>query len=68
MEEKEREETNTLFNLLDGKIHRIKVLEDHIHALAEYLLPKSKWNNDPDAEYEEMIEMLDEKEKNEYKV
>lgn len=63
MEEKDREEINTLFYLLDGKIHRIKVLEDYIHALAEYLLPESKWNNDPDAEYEEMIEMLNKKEK-----
>lgn len=55
----EEKEINTLFELLDRKIHRIKVLEGHIHDLAEYLLPESKWNNDPDAEYEEMIETLD---------
>lgn len=64
----EEKETQMLFELLDVKLHRIKVLEDHIHSLAEYLLPESKWNNDPDAEYEEMIEMLDKKEKNDYKV
>lgn len=64
----EEKEIDALFELLKAKNLRIAILEDHIHALAEYLLPESKWNNDPDAEYDEMIEMLDKKEKDEYKI
>lgn len=60
MNEKEIE---TLYESIYARDSRIKILENHIHALAEYLLPESKWNNDPDAEYEEMIEMLNKEEK-----
>ncbi len=55
----EEKEIDMLHNSLDAAILRIRILERYIHNLAEYLLPESKWNNDPNAEYEEMIEMLD---------